>query len=1631
MEHSYKAMDLLSQLPLLSSAEETEGFDCQAGNRWIYPENLPVRKYQFTIVKTALFNNTLVCLPTGLGKTFIAAVVMYNYFRWYPKGIIVFLAPTKPLVAQQIEACHDIMGIPTSETVELTGATNQTKRATAWREHRVIFATPQTFQKDLERSIVPTNFIKCIVIDEAHKALGKHAYSESIRMMHQANPYFRILALSATPGSKLEAVQEVIRNLRITHLELRDDTSPDIIPYINERKLEIILVGLGQDLFQFKEKYIEIMDRHVKILLQHKVLTTSTAHISKGRIFHILNEYKSRAQKSNNHGIIMKTLNILLTMYHAYELIIRHGLRAFIHFYQNHSDKFWLDNETELQELLENIKIYLGPFPEAGPFMDGSVTEVPENLVFGHGKFETLRSLLINHFKRAENKENNTRAIVFTEYRDIVNEVYILLLQCRPFIRPQVFVGQAGLKQKQQKKALEDFRSNQVNVLISTSVGEEGLDVGEVDLIVCFDISQHSPTRLVQRMGRTGRKRNGHIIVLVTDGKEHQTLQAALAKRDSMNNKVLHSSGVISALHNSSPRMIPEDIEPEVQKLHMTVLPKGPPEKKGRKRKTPLETEKKTKRASKSRNQKNSDESGKNGGQGGSLMRFLTTVSNDNDEVDDGIVVPRLQKTRMSPQDGSQPLRTNSISLGVVKQADVKLLTNDNETLEFLTLCATRQSAKDDNNNENQENRNFVIPYVPETLNCKNNFFSDLRIPDEEILNCLETVKEFEKPVEDEFTQMTPGIIFADNYSPEDFMDCGNKFEDLLDTSESDREGQCDEKESPPLESVDWKHDNINEIDDKSTEKNLRVNCVISSHSEAVVDDFSEKEIQQNSDIHTRELKSSLKGIDTRENNQFPECLTEGAFENILDESSDEDLDATQFNLESITTGVKNPEVVIESNGNKTNSDRRKVDEELINTRPMEMEIDEPIADIFSSSPVLVDAEDIEIIPLSQLPHHSTNLKPQINNVNLLNDNTEIVDIDETQIEQTIDVNYGNKIKPKLSLSTINQMKRNPQKDIHSFTGQSQVSSHSNDKSTSSNGPRTELNLQKKIKHFTSPCVTQNSLNKSIKISSHPVMNSTHSEKNAQSRNDIAEVNLTDLDDDFEFSEDMAKIETMPQVSILSECFNPQPSSSFATLTNQKPDSDTLHLPNENSKLIKAHAVERQWPSNRTSSKNSNTGWDQERNKDSTKKSFPYRADLTKALNRSQTPKQSSDKNRLISILNSTVVPGAKKSDKINKMFEDDLDDFDWSSDFEVSETKTTESKFFKGNTKTLSKISDSTGSSGEFSSSKYFNKPRDKFQNEAQPCSSLKNDKLAAIRATLFSKPSKEFITRSNSDSDDDFSSTKIEKTAFRRFSSKTSDNDPEIVNTKDKKIITASNGNNSAVRQGMPQKFDKRVRSQSRNSSMKPKSSMGKRRDRAKSNFIDDEAEESGDCYEVTDDSDEDDGGDLKDFVSHTQVHDDSVDMKAYYLQSTRSPKKRSGFHLKRPKTPPPDLQIFSQTVEPDTYLYDSFCVSASQEEDEVFNQDSSEEITIIEELDHKSRNKRKRGDSMDFKGKRRRIQMLEDDSSDDETERLRAAIFEESMMLKKRITDHSILVPLTDLGESFKSESLHQTYMVTELK
>lgn len=119
-------------------------------------------------------------------------------------------------------------------------------------------------------------------------------------------------------------------------------------------------------------------------------------------------------------------------------------------------------------------------------------------------------------------------------------------------------------------KVIKTFRDGDCNTLLSTSIGEEGLDVGEVELIVCFDISSKSPIRMIQRMGRTGRKREGQVVVLVTEGKEQQTLNDCFFHKNHMKNWA-GSKELMKQFFVQSPRMVPKEINPKCMKMSITV----------------------------------------------------------------------------------------------------------------------------------------------------------------------------------------------------------------------------------------------------------------------------------------------------------------------------------------------------------------------------------------------------------------------------------------------------------------------------------------------------------------------------------------------------------------------------------------------------------------------------------------------------------------------------------------------------------------------------------------------------------------------------------------------------------------------------------------------------------------------------------------------------------------------------------------------------------------------------------------------------------------------------------------------------------------------------------------------------
>jgi hypothetical protein len=213
--------------------------DPEAIKTWVYPTNLgTIRDYQYNIVQRGLFNNLLVALPTGLGKTFIAATIILNWFRWTTEAQIVFVAPTKPLVAQQVEACFNIAGIPRSYTTMLTGGVSTGLRAEEWKDKRVFFMTPQTLLNDLKSGYADPKKIVLLVVDEAHRATGAYAYVEVVSFLRRFNSSFRVLALTATPGADVESVQKVIDGLDISKVEIRTENSMDICSYVHQRKID-------------------------------------------------------------------------------------------------------------------------------------------------------------------------------------------------------------------------------------------------------------------------------------------------------------------------------------------------------------------------------------------------------------------------------------------------------------------------------------------------------------------------------------------------------------------------------------------------------------------------------------------------------------------------------------------------------------------------------------------------------------------------------------------------------------------------------------------------------------------------------------------------------------------------------------------------------------------------------------------------------------------------------------------------------------------------------------------------------------------------------------------------------------------------------------------------------------------------------------------------------------------------------------------------------------------------------------------------------------------------------------------------------------------------------------------------
>ena len=509
-------------------------FDAEAIKTWIYPidDVYSKREYQFEIARSAILHNTLVSLPTGLGKTLIAAVVMYNFYRWFPTGKVIFMAPTLPLVNQQVKACYDIMGIPAGDTAVLTGKTQADRRNGVWNEKRVFFCTPQTVERDLEAQRCPASRVVCIVFDEAHKATGDYSYVKVQKIIRESGAQFRILGLSATPGTNIKAIQQVIDALNISRIEVRSDDDDTVKPYVHGREFELVVVpqapACGSILARINDILIPLFDksRNAAPKLLGDSPPTNPYQVLKAQ-----QQCKANPEKR-------RFIPHLIALYYFVSLksdLQKQGVNV------TGSRLRKLDNERPKGVLASIVKssefrALRHEVDEAMKTDEGSESNLENN-----PKLQKLEELLLEHFQREKASGTSSRVIVFSQFRDSVSEIVRVLSKNHPIVRARHFIGQGnssksngdtnidhlkGMKQQEQFQVIREFRDDVYNVLVCTCIGEEGLDIGEVDLIVNYD-TLRSPIRMIQRTGRTGRKRSGRVVCLVAEGPEQNTYSAS------------------------------------------------------------------------------------------------------------------------------------------------------------------------------------------------------------------------------------------------------------------------------------------------------------------------------------------------------------------------------------------------------------------------------------------------------------------------------------------------------------------------------------------------------------------------------------------------------------------------------------------------------------------------------------------------------------------------------------------------------------------------------------------------------------------------------------------------------------------------------------------------------------------------------------------------------------------------------------------------------------------------------------------------------------------------------------------------------------------------------------------------
>jgi len=494
-------------------------------------KDITPRDYQIEISKKSIEKNCLVVLPTGLGKTLIALLVTIERMKEYPGEKVLFLAPTKPLVEQHLIFFKKHLPELFAEINFFTGQIKSNERKKIWQNSDIIFSTPQCIANDLRKKLYSLEEVCLLVEDEAHRCIKNYDYNYVANVYKNQAIHQRILGLTASPGSDYSKIKEICKNLSIEELELKTRESEDVKNYLQELKFEKRVINFPKEFIEIREILNQLFNYYIEDLRNRKLIFKNSSKTELILLQKRLMKELNQGKKDYYLFLAIASCSQAIRIQHALELLETQTLKTFNDFLK---ELFKQASEKKTKSLVKLIQ---------KPEFNLVYLKVNELLSKGieHPKIQELIEII-----KEEKNKKNFKIIIFSQFRTTASIISKEINKIEG-VNSKVFLGQSkkkslgeelGLNQKEQKQIIEEFSSGKINVLCATSIGEEGLDIPEVSLVVFYE-PVPSAIRKIQRSGRTARLSAGRIIILITKGTRDETFYyVSNAKEKKMKNSI-------------------------------------------------------------------------------------------------------------------------------------------------------------------------------------------------------------------------------------------------------------------------------------------------------------------------------------------------------------------------------------------------------------------------------------------------------------------------------------------------------------------------------------------------------------------------------------------------------------------------------------------------------------------------------------------------------------------------------------------------------------------------------------------------------------------------------------------------------------------------------------------------------------------------------------------------------------------------------------------------------------------------------------------------------------------------------------------------------------------------------------